>query len=124
MTGPAVARGDNSKNIQAKMKYNFRFKWGGNSEPQESVFDPTNQPITPAPPNIYNINEITNPSTSITGEIYPWDFRRDILTTTAAERIKQTPTNEKYMFTDGDTTSTEVPLFQEETSPKETPETQ
>lgn len=123
MTGPAVARGDGSKNIQAKMKYHFHFKWGGNSEPQESVFDPTNQPITPYPPNLYNINEITDPTTSITGEIYPWDWRRDTLTKTATQRITEIPTNDKYVFTDGDQTSTELQIFQETTQKKETPKT-
>lgn len=124
MTGPAVARGDYAKNIQAKMKYTFHFKWGGNSEPQESVFDPTNQPITPAPPNIYSINEITNPHASITGEIYPWDFRRDMLTESATERIRQSPTNETYMFTDGDETSTDIKIFTPETQKKTTQKTQ
>lgn len=124
MTGPAVARGDYAKNIQAKMKYTFHFKWGGNSEPQESVFDPTNQPITPIAPNLYGINEITSPFTSITGEIYPWDFRRDILTESATERIKQSPTNETCMFTDGESTSTDIQIFPQETQKKKTPETQ
>lgn len=123
MTGPAVARGDATKNIQAKMKYHFHFKWGGNSEPQESVFDPTNQPITPYPPNLYNISEITDPTTSITGEIYPWDWRRDMLTKTATKRITEIPTNDQYVFTDGEQTSTEVQIFQETAQKKETPKT-
>nr|UGV39394.1 MAG: ORF1 [TTV-like mini virus] len=100
-TGPAVATGDNVQNIQAKIKYTFFFKWGGNSLS----------------------NEIIDPSKDITTEIYPWDFRRDILTTTATERIKQIKTNEQTMFTDGRQTTTDLPL-QTETQKKKTPETQ
>nr|UGV36780.1 MAG: ORF1 [TTV-like mini virus] len=122
-TGPAVATGDNVQNIQAKIKYTFFFKWGGNSEPQETVRDPNSQPITPSP-NYFDLsNEIIDPSTDITTEIYPWDFRRDILTTTATERIKQIKTNEQTMFTDGRQTTTDLPL-QTETQKKKTPETQ
>lgn len=102
MTGPAVARGDYAKNIQAKMKYTFHFKWGGNSSPQETVFDPVNQPVTPVPNHINLNNEIIDPRTSITGEIYPWDFRRDMLTATAAERIKESLSSDFSLFTDGD----------------------
>nr|UGV35250.1 MAG: ORF1 [TTV-like mini virus] len=122
-TGPAVATGDNVQNIQAKIKYNFFFKWGGNSSPQETVRDPNSQPITPSPDNFYSDNEIINPATSITGEIYPWDFRRDFLTETATERIKKSPTNDELMFTDGRQTATDLPL-QTEAQKKETQKTQ
>nr|UGV42618.1 MAG: ORF1 [TTV-like mini virus] len=123
MTGPAVATGDNAQNIQATMKYNFFFKWGGNSPPQETIYDPVNQPITPYPHNLFGNNEIVDPSTSITGEIYPWDFRRHYLTDTATERIKQSPTNDFNVFTDGDPTATKI---YEEATPQteETPQTQ
>nr|UGV34901.1 MAG: ORF1 [TTV-like mini virus] len=102
MTGPAMPTGDMAQNIQAKMKYDFFFKWGGNSPPQETIYDPINQPVTPVPNNLHLINEIINPATSITGEIYPWDFRRDYLTETATERIKESSSNVFDLFTDGD----------------------
>nr|UGV39042.1 MAG: ORF1 [TTV-like mini virus] len=123
MTGPAVYRPNNVRNIQATMKYTFFFKWGGNSSPQESVFDPQQQPVTPTPNNFNIYNEITNPATSITGEIYPWDFRRDFLTTTATERIKESEITLPFMFTAGKQTSTDLQI-QTETQEKETPETQ
>lgn len=122
-TGPAVATGDNVQNIQAKIKYNFFFKWGGNSSPQETIRDPNSQPITPSPNNFLFDNEIINPTTSITTEIYPWDFRRDYLTETAIKRIKESPTNEQIMFTDGRQTATDFPL-QIQAQEKETQKTQ
>lgn len=124
MTGPAVPTGDLSKNIQATIKYNFFFKWGGNSSPQESVYDPTTQPVTPSPNNFLIENEIIDPSTSILHELYPGDFRRDLLTKTAAKRIKQSDPNEILMFTDGRQTSTDFNPFQTTPQTTETPQTE
>lgn len=124
MTGPAVANADNGKNIQAKIKYNFLFKWGGNSAPQESVYDPTQQPITPVPSDLQFQNEIINPATSITTEIYPWDFRRDLLTTKATKRITESEPNEITLFTDGKQTSTDWVCWQTTPQTQKTPETQ
>lgn len=122
MTGPAVATGDNAQNIQATMKYNFLFKWGGNSPPQATIYDPVNQPVTPVPHFLQLNNEIIDPASSITGEIYPWDFRRDYLTETAEKRIKQSLSNVYDLFTDGTIPTAQIP---EETPQTETtPETQ
>lgn len=122
-SGPAVATGDNCPNIQAKIKYNFLFKWGGISDPQETIFDPNSQPVTPSPNNFNILNEIINPTTDITQEIYPWDFRRQLLTTTATERITESTTYDQFMFTDGNQTSTDLPL-QTKTQEKEAEKTQ
>lgn len=124
MTGPAVPRGDNIKNIQATIKYKLFFKWGGNNPSLEPVYDPTTQPITPTPGGLQLQNEITDPSTNIETFIYPWDFRRHYLTETAAQRITTSDPNEQFMFTDGDQATTDVPLFQEKTQKKKTPETE
>lgn len=129
-TGPAVCRADNTKNIQATIKYDFFFKWGGNPAPMESVYDPTTQPVTPTPSGLQLQNEITNPETDISSFLYQWDTRRDFITQSAIERIKKSSSDDKFMFTDGRQTSTDLPLFetlqttpQEETTPKEQAET-
>ena len=88
-TGPAVCRADNTKNIQATIKYDFFFKWGGNPAPMESVYDPTTQPVTPTPSGLQLQNEITNPETDISSFLYQWDTRRDFITQSAIERIKK-----------------------------------
>nr|UGV38070.1 MAG: ORF1 [TTV-like mini virus] len=123
-TGPAVATGDNVQNIQAKIKYTFFFKWGGNTEPQETIFDPNSQPITPTPNNFSIDDEIIDPTTDITTEIYPWDFRRHFLTETATKRIKESPLIDQTLFTDGRESSTDVPLWKTETQKEKTPKTQ
>nr|UGV35748.1 MAG: ORF1 [TTV-like mini virus] len=123
-SGPAVATGDNCPNIQAKIKYNFFFKWGGISEPQETIFDPNSQPLTPTPNNFNFIHEITDPASDITKEIYPWDFRRHFLTESATQRITESEIDDQFMFTDGRQTSTDIPFLQTEAQKKETEKTQ
>nr|UGV42287.1 MAG: ORF1 [TTV-like mini virus] len=122
-TGPAVCRTDNVKFVQATMKYDFSFKWGGNPSPMENVYDPTTQPITPLPSGLEGQNEITSPETPIQSFLYDWDTRRDFITQTATERIHTSPTNDILMFTDGRETSTDLPLFQKTTQKEKTQET-
>nr|UGV38315.1 MAG: ORF1 [TTV-like mini virus] len=123
-TGPAVCRSDNIKFVQATMKYDFFFKWGGNPAPMESVYDPTTQPITPLPSGLETNNEIISPETPIQSFLYDWDQRRDFLTPKATERIQTSPTNDILVFTDGRETSTDLPLFKNKTQKKETSEAQ
>nr|UGV37298.1 MAG: ORF1 [TTV-like mini virus] len=127
LTGPFVPNPDEIQTLQAKIKYIFYFKWGGNPSPMEQVFDPNSQPITPHPGGLQLYNEIIDPNTNIQSFIYPWDVRRDIITETAAERIKQSEINVIPLFTDGTTTSTDFTPWQTtpqtETTTKEKEET-
>lgn len=124
MTAPAVCRPDHTKNMQALIKYNFLFKWGGNISPMENVYDPNSQPITPTPDNFILLNEITDPETNPETFIYPWDVRHDFLTAKATERIKESSTDDYSLFTDGKQNTTDVQLFPQETQTKKTPKTQ
>nr|UGV38908.1 MAG: ORF1 [TTV-like mini virus] len=121
-TGFAVCRADNIKNIQAYIKYDFLFKWGGSPAPMENVYDPTTFPITPIPSDLNLQNEITDPNTPLQSFLYQWDQRRDLITEKAIERIKQSTTNEVPVFTDGRQSSTDVQLFKEKPPPQTTPE--
>nr|UYM03115.1 MAG: ORF1 [Anelloviridae sp.] len=121
-TGFAVCRADNVKNIQAFLKYRFFFKWGGSPAPMETVYDPTTLPTTAIPSGINIQNEIIDPNTPIQQYLYQWDQRRDFITTTATERIKQSSTYELPVFTDGRESATDVPLFKERPQEKTTEE--
>ncbi len=93
----------------------------------ENVYDPTTQPVTPTPSGLQLQNEITNPETDISSFLYQWDTRRDFITQSAIERIKKSSSDDKFMFTDGRQTSTDLPLFETvQTTPQEeeTPKTQ
>nr|UGV36658.1 MAG: ORF1 [TTV-like mini virus] len=128
MSGPAVSRPQLNESIQSHMKYQFFFKWGGNPSTMETVIDPNIQPVIPDPTSQLLNNEIVSPTTSIENFIYNWDTRRDTLTQAATKRIIQIPTNDEYVFTDGTTTTTDIPLPKkakiEETEPSEEEETQ
>nr|UGV39659.1 MAG: ORF1 [TTV-like mini virus] len=114
MSGPAVFRADYQEAYEAIIKYKFFFKWGGNLSRVESVYDPNSQPITPYPSDQLLQNEIINPATNIETFLYPWDFRRDILTQTAADRITKSSYTDYSLFTDA---TTDVQIFK-------TPQTQ
>nr|UGV37310.1 MAG: ORF1 [TTV-like mini virus] len=127
ITGPAVCHPPKDNSIQAHIKYDFFFKWGGNPARMETLADPNSQPIEPTPNIQLTTNEIICPTSNPADLLYTWDIRRDLLTTTAAERIKQIPINEQYVLTDGTSTSTDIPIktqkTQEETATEKEKET-
>lgn len=122
-TGPAVYKQQNKQSLQAYMRYNFLFKWGGNPSKMETIADPTSQPTGPEP-NFFNLsNEIISPENTIENYIYKWDTRRDILTQAATKRITELSLSPKIIPTDGTTTSTDIPLQEStKTQEKETKE--
>nr|UGV38423.1 MAG: ORF1 [TTV-like mini virus] len=109
MSGPGVVKAETVQGIQAFMKYDFSFKWGGEPSNIENISDPNSQPITPLPHQILTTNEIINPNTSIQDLIYKWETRRDLLTQTAYKRISECEIDDKPLFTDGRQTSTDIP---------------
>nr|UGV42622.1 MAG: ORF1 [TTV-like mini virus] len=123
MTGPGVVKAEAQQSIQAFIKYNFSFKWGGNSSTLETISDPNSQPITPSPPGFQLQNEIVDPKTPIENLLYKWDIRRHLLTQAATARIKEIETHDECLFTDGAETSTDFKM-QATPQTEETPQTQ
>ncbi len=109
MSGPGVCKAEGQDSIQAFFKYDFSFKWGGDPATIEKISDPNSQPTSAIPREDSFRYEITNPKTSIHNQIYSWETRRDFLTQKATKRIKECPTNDSIMFTDGIQTSTDIP---------------
>nr|UJI58613.1 ORF1 [Anelloviridae sp.] len=122
MTGPGVCKSEYQKSVQAHLKYDFHFKWGGNPPTMENIYDPNSQPTYDTPDNIRLLNEITSPTESLTNYLYNWDVRRDILTQSAAQRITKSPENDFSLFTDGITTSTDIQIQKAATQTKTTQE--
>nr|UGV38046.1 MAG: ORF1 [TTV-like mini virus] len=122
MSGPGVCKAEGQQSIQAFIKYDFSFKWGGDPDTMEKIYDPNSQPTTDIPSEINLTNEITNPETSIQNLIYRWDVRREMLTQTAKKRIEQCSTPTNFMFTDGIQTTTDVQLKTQAQAQKTTPE--
>lgn len=107
MSGPGVCKAENQQSIQAFIKYDFSFKWGGDPATMEKISDPNNQPTSHTYQELIR-HEINDPTQPIENQIYTWDVRRDFLTQKAEQRIKQSPTNDSIMFTDGAQTSTDT----------------
>nr|UGV37180.1 MAG: ORF1 [TTV-like mini virus] len=124
MTGPGVCKAESITGIQAFMKYHFFFKWGGEPATMENIADPNSQPISPLPREIFTTNEIINPEEAIENLIYKWDTRRDTITSTALQRIRQCQPTNKSMFTDGKQTSTDLPQTTQTQDEKKTEKTQ
>nr|UGV38449.1 MAG: ORF1 [TTV-like mini virus] len=103
-TGPGVAKLNGKNTVEAKMKYIFYFKFGGNPAPMVDVSDPTKQPIFPMPSNIIQTNSLQDPTTPPELFMYNFDQRRNMLTRQATERIVKNWLSSKSLFTDGTTT--------------------
>nr|UGV37322.1 MAG: ORF1 [TTV-like mini virus] len=123
MTGTAVCRPENARQIQAHCGYTFYFKWGGNPASMEQVVDPTTQPQYPVPSGLLQSPEIVDPSTSIFNYLYNFDVRRHLLTQTAEKRIKNLTDSDISLFTDGTApTPFEPPIQTPQTWTEETSE--
>nr|UGV36069.1 MAG: ORF1 [TTV-like mini virus] len=98
-TGPGVAK-TTTQSIEAHMYYRFYFKWGGCPNDLEQITDPGEQKHYPVPNKELQGPEIQDPNTDPKQELYEFDFRRDIITSKAAKRIKKDSKYEKLSSTD------------------------
>nr|UGV36242.1 MAG: ORF1 [TTV-like mini virus]UGV42533.1 MAG: ORF1 [TTV-like mini virus] len=98
---PKFNRTDNE--YECKFKYQFYFKFGGNPKPMEGIHDPKTQPSYPTPNNIQQTTSLQNPATPIENYLQSFDWRRDILTDPAIERIIKDFSSTKYSVSDGTT---------------------
>nr|UGV36254.1 MAG: ORF1 [TTV-like mini virus] len=112
LSGPGAPKLGDVKQAEAKIDYSFYFKIGGCAPPVEKVADPTKQPTYATPTNILETNSLQSPEEPIETFLYQFDWRRDQITKAAAERITKDYGTKTDLFTDAETTGTEVPLHQ------------
>nr|UGV39128.1 MAG: ORF1 [TTV-like mini virus] len=98
-SGPGTVK-TSTTSIEAHCSYSFYFKWGGCPKQLENIEDPCNQPKFPIPNKKLQTAEIQDPDTSPQKELYEFDFRRHIITASAAERIKKDSKPSTSIFTD------------------------
>nr|UGV35165.1 MAG: ORF1 [TTV-like mini virus] len=111
-SGPAVPKLGPYKTEELHCEYKFYFKVGGCIPPMDQITDPAKQTPFPIPTNINDPNSLQNPNEPIESYLYSFDERRGQITKTAAQRIKQDFTTSKTLFTDSETTGTDVPILQ------------
>nr|UGV34796.1 MAG: ORF1 [TTV-like mini virus] len=115
-SGPGTVKPPKNTNIEAKAKYCFYFKWGGELPPMSTIEDPKNQPFYPVPSNQFGTNSLQNPQLRPESLLYSFDQRRDTLTETALKRIKKDwPLTETFV-TDGTNQYSETPQIQQEST--------
>lgn len=88
-SGPGTVKFNGKKSLEAKVGYNFRFKFGGCPPKTDKITDPCEQPFYPVPRDEHNVYSLQNPNTPPETFLYQFDFKRDILTEPATKRIKR-----------------------------------
>lgn len=121
-TGPASPKLPDRTSTEAHMQYCFYFKLGGCPPPMDDVCDPIKQPKYPEPGNLLSSTLLQNPETPIEYYLNSFDIRRDILTQTAAKRLKTDTDSKTIISKPTGSTAAEVPVRTQETSSDETSE--
>nr|UGV35132.1 MAG: ORF1 [TTV-like mini virus] len=94
-TAPGAFRSHYKNYVQAKMHYNFHFKWGGCPKTLEKPYDPCSQPDWNIPRNFTSGLQIQNPAQAPETVLQKFDWRRDYVKQTAIKRIQEhTPITE------------------------------
>lgn len=88
-SGPGTPRLTQGHTVEAKLKYTFYFKWGGDLPPMSSMENPADKPVYPVPNNLNKTTSLQNPETAPEQFLYAFDERRGQLTKTATERIQK-----------------------------------
>nr|UZG89696.1 ORF1 [nabpantry virus 4] len=119
-TGPGIAKLDGRKSVEAKLKYQFCFKFGGCAPKMETVVDPSKQEVYPLPSNQFQPYALQNPAMPPETYLYQFDVQKDILTKRATERITKDWLLRKSLFTDGNKMDVPTCTPQETETPQET----
>nr|UGV42269.1 MAG: ORF1 [TTV-like mini virus] len=88
-SGPSVNRPPSNNSVQAKITYEFYFKWGGCPRQLEKVYDPSQQQRWPTPNRELPGLQIKDPKTSPETYFYPWDVREDFITKRGLQRVTE-----------------------------------
>nr|UGV38233.1 MAG: ORF1 [TTV-like mini virus] len=119
-TGPNTVKLPDNISCESHMRYNFRFKIGGEPAPMSILVDPQDQPTHTFPNNLLQTTSLQSPTTPIEHFLWRFDERRGLLTKKATERIKGHHETEKTVLSITDP-ATSCPLWT--TKETQTPET-
>lgn len=121
LCGPGTAKINDTDTVEAKIKYDFIFKWGGELPQMLENTDPADQAYYVVPNNELQGPSLQDPETRPETLLYRFDERRGQITATAAKRIKKDYETETYAFSPTDSKWAETTLLQktQETSSSE-----
>lgn len=86
-TGPGTFKFRNEKSVEAKIKYDFYFKFGGCVPKMDTIHDPCQQAIYPIPNQNSSTYSLQNPAQPPETFLYQFDVYKDLLTKAATKRI-------------------------------------
>nr|UHK05225.1 MAG: ORF1 [Torque teno midi virus] len=91
-SGPYVPKysSEREDTWELKFSYSFYFKWGGPYTTNPDVSNPKNQGKYPVPDTVLQTVQVANPlKQAYKNMLRAWDYRRDIITTTALKRMSE-----------------------------------
>nr|UGV33947.1 MAG: ORF1 [TTV-like mini virus] len=109
LCGPGTPKIDPGNTVEAKVKYQFYFKWGGEQPPMDIIDNPSDKTTYPVPNKELQTSSLQNPTQAPETFLFRFDERRGMLTTKATKRIT------KDWETKKDTFSSTAPRFAETT---------
>nr|UGV34114.1 MAG: ORF1 [TTV-like mini virus] len=89
LSGPGTPKINKGDTVEAKIRYKFHFKWGGEFPPMELIQNPTEKTTYPIPSKQLTTNSLQNPTQRPETFLYPFDERQGLITQKAAKRIKK-----------------------------------
>nr|UGV35217.1 MAG: ORF1 [TTV-like mini virus] len=89
LSGPGTPKIPKGITTEAKVKYCFYFKWGGDLPPMSTITDPYTQPTYPIPHNNTKTTSLQNPAIRPETFLYSFDERRGQLTEKATQRMQK-----------------------------------
>nr|UGV42545.1 MAG: ORF1 [TTV-like mini virus] len=98
-TGPGIYKFGNEKSVEAKLKYNFYFKFGGCVPKMDTIHNPCDQAIYPIPNQISSTCSLQNPAQPPETFLYQFDVYKDLLTKAATKRISKAWQTERSLST-------------------------
>ncbi len=119
-TGPGIPKLGTRKAVEAKILYNFYFKFGGTPPPMSWVDNPEEQIKYPIPNNKQQTTSLQSPGIPLQTFLYNFDTKRYELTKKAADRLKTDWSTKKTVFTDGTRKTSFTPEIISQKTPEET----
>lgn len=120
-SGPGTPRLPKGDTAEAKIQYNFHFKWGGELPEMAQIADPSDKPTYPIPNNFLSTTSLQNPTQAPETYLYKFDQRGDFLTKKATKRLLKDWPTEKTSISFTEPRFAETPQIQD-SSPETTSE--
>nr|UHK05153.1 MAG: ORF1 [Torque teno midi virus] len=117
--GPFIPKLEGKKtNWELHAKYCFFFKWGGSTQTNNQVCDPTKASEYPGPNPIDPTIQISNPESQIPQSLlHIWDWRRGYLTKKALKRMSDNIQIESTLSTDSEYQEPQLKKFKTKKEP-------